>query len=133
MFHSWVRNSIRSDRLATTPNPAAAEHSIAVAEHGRLHFARCWLADPNKFLTKLASDMDKTDGFTLIETHTVESVLAQKQRPVQQNLFAAEQDEKDTRLDQVADKIRSRFGTASLRRASTVERDADHQPRPRPD
>ena len=57
----------------------------------------------------------------------------QKQRPVQQNLFAEDDDQKDTRLDQVADKIRSRFGTASLRRASTVQHNAEHKPRPRPD
>ena len=57
----------------------------------------------------------------------------QKQRAVQKDLFADEQDEKDSRLDQVADKIRSRFGTASLRRASTVQHNAEHKPRPRPD
>ena len=57
----------------------------------------------------------------------------QKQRPVQQCLFAEEQDERDTRLDQVADTIRNRFGTASLRRASTVQHNAEHKPRPRPD
>lgn len=57
----------------------------------------------------------------------------QKQRPVQQSLFTEEQDEKGTRLDQVADTIRNRFGTASLRRASTVQHNAKHQPRPRPD
>ncbi|HQZ64212.1 MAG TPA: DNA polymerase IV [Planctomycetaceae bacterium] len=55
----------------------------------------------------------------------------QKQRPVQQSLFAEEQDEKDTRLDQVADTIRNRFGSASLRRASTVQHNAEHKPRPR--
>ena len=31
---------------------------------------------PNKFLAKLASDMDKPNGFTLIELHAVESILA---------------------------------------------------------
>ena len=31
---------------------------------------------PNKFLAKLASDMDKPDGFTLIEPDAIESVLA---------------------------------------------------------
>ncbi|HQX48383.1 MAG TPA: DNA polymerase IV [Planctomycetaceae bacterium] len=55
----------------------------------------------------------------------------QKQRPVQQSLFAEERDEKDTRLDQVADTIRNRFGSASLRRASTVQHNAEHKPRPR--
>lgn len=57
----------------------------------------------------------------------------QKQRPVQQNLFAEDDDEKDTRLDQAADKIRSRFGTGSLRRASTVQHNAEHKPQPRPE
>lgn len=57
----------------------------------------------------------------------------QKQQPVQQSLFAEEQDERDTILDQVADQIRSRFGTASLRRASTVQHKADHKPLPRPE
>ena len=57
----------------------------------------------------------------------------QKQQPVQQSLFAEEQDGRDTRLDQVADKIRSRFGTTALRRASTVQHEADHKPLPRPE
>lgn len=59
----------------------------------------------------------------------------QKQRAVQKELFPEEREdrEKENRLDQVADTIRSRFGTASLRRASTVQHRADHQPRPRPE
>jgi DNA polymerase-4 len=57
----------------------------------------------------------------------------QKQLPVQQSLFVEEQDDRDTRLDQMADQIRSRFGTASLRRASTVQHNAEHKPRPRPE
>ena len=57
----------------------------------------------------------------------------QKQQPVQQSLFAEEQGERDTRLDQVADSIRNRFGSASLRRASTVQHNAEHKPRPRPE
>jgi DNA polymerase-4 len=57
----------------------------------------------------------------------------QTKRPVQQSLFAEEQDEKDTRLDQVADSIRKRFGNASLRRASTVQHNAEHKPLPRPE
>ena len=57
----------------------------------------------------------------------------QKHQPVQQSLFAEEQDERDTKLDQVADQIRSRFGTTSLRRASTVQHNAEHKPLPRPD
>ena len=57
----------------------------------------------------------------------------QKKQPVQQSLFAEEQDDRDARLDEVADQIRSRFGTTSLRRASTVQHKAEHQPRPRPE
>lgn len=57
----------------------------------------------------------------------------QSARPVQQSLFAEGQDERDTRLDQVADRIRSRFGATSLRRASTVQHDAEHRPLPRPE
>ncbi len=53
--------------------------------------------------------------------------------PVQQSLFAEVQDERDTKLDEVADQIRSRFGSTSLRRASTVQHDAEHKPLPRPD
>ena len=51
----------------------------------------------------------------------------------QQSLFDEEHDERDTKLDQVADQIRNRFGTASLRRASTVQHNAEHQPLPRPE
>jgi len=57
----------------------------------------------------------------------------QTKRPVQQSLFAEVQDERDTRLDQVADSIRNRFGSASLRRASTVQHNAEHKPLPRPE
>jgi len=57
----------------------------------------------------------------------------QKQIPVQQSLFAEAQDERDSRLDQVADTIRNRFGSAALRRASTVQHNAEHKPRPQPD
>lgn len=56
-----------------------------------------------------------------------------KQIPVQQTLFGEEADERDSKLDQVADQIRSRFGSASLRRASTVQHNAEHRPRPRPE
>lgn len=42
-------------------------------------------------------------------------------------------DARDHRLDQVADQIRDRFGSASLRRASTVEHQAEHRPQPRPE
>ena len=57
----------------------------------------------------------------------------QGQSPVQQSLFAEHQDERGTKLDEVADQIRSRFGSTSLRRASTVQHDAEHKPLPRPD
>lgn len=53
--------------------------------------------------------------------------------PVQQSLFEETQNDEDTRLDDVADQIRSRFGTSSLRRASTVQHKAEHQPLPRPE
>ena len=53
--------------------------------------------------------------------------------PVQQSLFAEEEDDRDAKLDAVADQIRSRFGTASLCRASTVQHNAEHKPLPRPE
>ncbi|MEO2034622.1 MAG: DNA polymerase IV [Planctomycetaceae bacterium] len=53
--------------------------------------------------------------------------------PVQQSLFADQNDERDTKLDQVTDQIRVRFGSASVRRASTVQHKAEHKPLPRPD
>ncbi len=57
----------------------------------------------------------------------------QKQQPVQQSLFAEDHEERDSKLDQVADQIRNRFGTTSLRRASTVQHKAEHKPHPRPE
>lgn len=57
----------------------------------------------------------------------------QQQASVQMNLFAEDQDERDTRLDEVADQIRSRFGTTSLRRASIVQHETKHKPLPRPE
>jgi DNA polymerase IV len=57
----------------------------------------------------------------------------QRHSPVQQNLFAEADDERDTKLDEVADQIRSRFGTTSLRRGSTVQHGAEHKPVPRPE
>lgn len=51
---------------------------------------------------------------------------------VQQSLFDEPQDSQDSRLDQVADQIRNRFGVTSLKRASTVQHQADHRPQPRP-
>jgi len=55
------------------------------------------------------------------------------QAAVQQSLFAKEADDRDKKLDKVADLIRDRFGKASLRRASTVQHKAEHRPLPRPD
>lgn len=52
---------------------------------------------------------------------------------VQQSLFTEVQHERDTKLDEVADQIRNRFGTTSLRRGSTVQHDAEHKPLPRPE
>lgn len=52
---------------------------------------------------------------------------------VQQSLFENEQGQRDSRLDQVADQIRGRFGVTSLRRASTVQHQAEHRPQPRPE
>ncbi|MDG1897226.1 MAG: DNA polymerase IV [Fuerstiella sp.] len=57
----------------------------------------------------------------------------QRHSPVQQNLFAEVNDERDTKLDEVADQIRGRFGTTSLRRGSTVQHGAEHKPVPRPE
>jgi DNA polymerase-4 len=57
----------------------------------------------------------------------------QQPKPVQQSLFAEEQNDRDTKLDDVADQIRNRFGTNSLRRASTVQHNAEHKPHPRPE
>ncbi len=54
-------------------------------------------------------------------------------KPVQQTLFAEDREERDTKLDEVADRIRHRFGTSSLRRASTVQHNAQHDSRPRPE
>ncbi len=61
----------------------------------------------------------------------------QKPTAVQQSLFADEDDDveipRDSKLDTVADQIRSRFGSTSLRRASTVQHEAEHRPQPRPE
>lgn len=52
---------------------------------------------------------------------------------VQQSLFAEESvtENQDSRLDEVADQIRQKFGTKSLRRASTVQHSAEHRAQPR--
>lgn len=51
----------------------------------------------------------------------------------QRRLFDDADDLRDRRIDQVTDEIRARFGNTSLRRASTVEHDANHRALPRPD
>ena len=52
---------------------------------------------------------------------------------VQRTLFDEEPDERKTKVDEVADKIRKRFGTTSLRRATTVQHNAEHRLEPRPE
>ena len=57
----------------------------------------------------------------LFNSHT----CLQKQLSAQPSLFTDEQDEREARLDQVVDQIRNHFGTTSLRRASSVQHNAD--------
>lgn len=60
----------------------------------------------------------------------------QRATAVQKSLFDDEPgagDAKDDRLDKIADQIRDKFGSLSLRRASTVQHDAEHRPQPRPE
>lgn len=58
----------------------------------------------------------------------------QPQDSVQRSLFEQEEDdERSSKLDAVADQIRDRFGSTSLRRASTVQHQAEHKPQPRPE
>lgn len=52
---------------------------------------------------------------------------------VQQSLFSGEQNERDAKLDNVADRIRNRFGTTMLRRASTVPHNVKQDPPPHPE
>jgi hypothetical protein len=52
---------------------------------------------------------------------------------VQPSLFADHEREKQTHLDQAADRIRERFGSAALHRASGLHYDAEHTPVPRPE
>ncbi len=52
---------------------------------------------------------------------------------VQPTLFDDDTNERDVKIDKVADLIRDKFGKASLRRASTVQHRAEHRPLPRPD
>ena len=48
-------------------------------------------------------------------------------------LFEEDDRQKQRQLDETADRIRERFGSAALGRASGLAHDARHQPRPRPD
>lgn len=60
----------------------------------------------------------------------------QKPKAVQKSLFDDEPevtDSKDGKLDVIADQIRDKFGSMSLRRASTVQHDVEHRPQPRPE
>ena len=57
----------------------------------------------------------------------------QPPNPIQQSLFSEEQNERDTKLDNVADQIRNRFGTTLLQRASTVHHNAKDKPHPHPE
>lgn len=54
-------------------------------------------------------------------------------RAVQQSLFADEDRQKQTQLDETADRIRERFGSTALHRASGLLHDAEHTPAPRPE
>jgi DNA polymerase-4 len=51
---------------------------------------------------------------------------------VQQSLFADEERDKQSQLDQATDRIRERFGSAALHRASGLLYEAEHKPMPRP-
>lgn len=60
----------------------------------------------------------------------------QKPTAVQKSLFDDEPEvteSKDDKLDVIADQIRDKFGSMSLRRASTVQHDVEHRPQPRPE
>jgi len=57
----------------------------------------------------------------------------QPPNPIQQSLFSEEQNERDTKLDNVADQIRNRFGTTLLQRASTVHHNAKDKPHLHPE
>lgn len=51
----------------------------------------------------------------------------------QLSLFADEERQKHSHLDQVADQIKERFGTSALNRASGLRYEAKHKPMPRPE
>ena len=51
---------------------------------------------------------------------------------VQGNLFADEDRQRQGRLDETADRLKERFGSSALQRASSLLHDAKHRPAPRP-
>jgi hypothetical protein len=51
---------------------------------------------------------------------------------VQVGLFADEDRRRQTRLDETADRLKERFGSQALQRASSLAHDAKHRPAPRP-
>jgi DNA polymerase-4 len=57
----------------------------------------------------------------------------ESRRQTQPSLFADEEREKQTQLDLAADRIRERFGSAALHRASGLHHEAQHTPLPRPE
>lgn len=65
----------------------------------------------------------------------VTKLRASETTAVQQSLFDEPEDapDRDSQIDEVADQIRNRFGSASLRRASTVQHNAQHRAQPRPE
>lgn len=64
-------------------------------------------------------------GVSQFETEAATQLSLFDERPTEEG--------RDSRLDQVADQIRDRFGSKSLRRASTVEHQTEHRPQPRPE
>ena len=66
-------------------------------------------------------------GVTGFEATGVEGI-----QKVQQSLFADEERDRHTQLDQATDRIRERFGPAALHRGSGLLYDAEHKPMPRP-
>ncbi|MCR9198314.1 MAG: DNA polymerase IV [Planctomycetaceae bacterium] len=64
-------------------------------------------------------------GVSQFETESTTQLSLFDEPPVEEG--------RDNRLDQVADQIRDRFGSKSLRRASTVEHQTEHRPQPRPE
>ena len=51
----------------------------------------------------------------------------------QGRLFDRQLHRKQTQLDDVSDRVKSRFGSLALRRASSLEHDTHHHPTPRPE